>query len=175
MVNHNVLRLPFGGIQYGLLNDQPVFNLTYVATILGLSNPRSNVDTSNPDYVVKIHNSTAGFSYSRKLNNTGELFLTESGLHRLLMRSNKPEAKALQKQISEEWKALFHESNNLKAELACSVGSLIATANIPVDWDGARAVLSTIYSGNQLALALDRVYQKVHNGVSVLKLSGTNL
>ena len=89
-------------LDYGLLNGEPVFNLNAVAELLGLTNPRMSVDTSDEDYCIKADNSIVSLTYNRKLHNTGELFLTEAGLYKLLMRSDKPEAEAFQKWVTKD-------------------------------------------------------------------------
>lgn len=86
-------------LDYAILNNEPLFNLNNVAEILGLTNPRMSIDTDDEDYVIKLDNSVVGLTYNRNLNNRGELFLTEAGLYKLIMRSNKPSAEAFQKWV----------------------------------------------------------------------------
>ena len=83
-------------LNVGILNDAPVFNLNEVSGLLEIVNPRTTIDMSDTDYVIKLDNSVVGFAYNRKLNNRGELFLTEAGLYKFLMSSNKPEAERFQ-------------------------------------------------------------------------------
>lgn len=151
-------------LDYGLLNNEPVFNLNYVANLLELSNPRTSIDTSDSDYVVKLDDSVVSFTYNRNLNNRGELFLTESGLYYLLMHSNKPIAKPFQKWIAKDVIPSIRKT-----------GSYSTTSNTAVDWVGIQAVLATCYSGNQLTLAMDNVYKNTHNNTSALELSNTQL
>lgn len=110
-MSNELVAFDFNGSQldYGLLNGEPVFNLNYVGTLLGMSNPRMSINIDDPDYVVKLDNSIVSFAYNRNLHNTGELFLTESGLYRLLMRSNKPEAEAFQKWIAKDVLPAIHK------------------------------------------------------------------
>lgn len=89
-------------LDYGILNGEPVFNLNYIGALLEIANPRMSIDISDKDYVVKIDNSVVSFTYNRNLNNRGELFLTEAGLYRLLLRSNKPEAEKFSKWVTKE-------------------------------------------------------------------------
>ena len=89
-------------IDYGILNGEPVFNLNYIGTLLEITNPRMSIDINDKDYVIKIDNSVVSFTYNRNLNNRGELFLTEAGLYRLLLRSNKPEAEKFSKWVTKE-------------------------------------------------------------------------
>ena len=89
-------------LDYGLLNGEPIFNLNAIAGLIGIANPRTSIDTTNNNYVIKVDNSIVGFAYNRKLHNTGELFLTEAGLYMLLMRSNNPNAEPFQLWVTKE-------------------------------------------------------------------------
>lgn len=89
-------------LDYGLLNGEPIFNLNAIAELIGIANPRTSIDTGDENYAIKIDNSIVGFAYNRKLHNTGELFLTESGLYMLLMRSNNPNAKPFQLWVTKD-------------------------------------------------------------------------
>ena len=81
-------------LDYAVLNNEPIFNLNNIANILNISNPRTSIDVSDKDYVIKLDNSVVGLTYNRNLNNRGELFLTEAGLYKLIMSSKKKEAEA---------------------------------------------------------------------------------
>lgn len=89
-------------LDYAMLNNEILFNLNYIGNILGIVNPRSSINTSDPDYVKKIDSSVVGWTYDRDLNNRGELFLTEAGLYKLVMRSDKPIAEPFQKWVTKE-------------------------------------------------------------------------
>ena len=160
-------------LDYGLLNNEPVFNLNYVANLLELSNPRTSIDTSDSDYVVKLDNSIVDFTYNRNLHNTGELFLTESGLYYLLMHSNKPIAKPFQKWIAKDVIPSIRKTGSYSTPKAAP--NTNHTDDGSVDWQGVQAILATQYKGNQLTLAMDNVYRANHNGASVLEMSGTQL
>lgn len=92
----------FGSLNVFILENEFYFNLNEVGEILGLSNPRMSVDVTDSDYVRKFENSDVSETYNRKLNNAGELFLTEAGLYRMLNRSNKLEAEVFQKWVNKE-------------------------------------------------------------------------
>ena len=92
----------FGSLNVLILDNEFYFNLNEVGETLGLSNPRMSIDVTDTDYVRKFDNSTVSETYNRKLHNTGELFLTEAGLYRMLNRSNKPEAEVFQKWVNKE-------------------------------------------------------------------------
>lgn len=89
-------------LDYGIYNGEPVFNLNAIAEYLEIKNLRQCIDTNDKDYVIKLTNSEVYFTYNRNLNNRGELFLTEAGLYKLIMRSNKPSAEAFQKWVVKE-------------------------------------------------------------------------
>lgn len=92
----------FGNLNVLYFNQEFYFNLNEVGNILGVVNPRTTIDIADNDYVIKFSNSIVGSAYNRKLHNTGELFLTESGLYTFLLRSDKPEAKVFQKWVTKE-------------------------------------------------------------------------
>lgn len=92
----------FGSLNVLVLDNELYFNLNEVGELLNIANPRTSIDVTDSDYVRKFENSVVGETYSRKLNNAGELFLTEAGLYRMLNRSNKPEAEVFQKWVNKE-------------------------------------------------------------------------
>lgn len=73
--------------EYLVYGDTLLFNLNCVANILGLANPRTSIDTADERYVRLLTNSDVNKTYYRKLNNKGELFLTEDGLFRIIITS----------------------------------------------------------------------------------------
>lgn len=92
----------FGSLNVLVLDNELYFNLNEVGELLNIANPRTSIDVTDSDYVRKFENSVVGETYNRKLHNTGELFLTEAGLYRMLNRSNKPEAEVFQKWVNKE-------------------------------------------------------------------------
>ena len=89
-------------LDYGLLDGEPVFNLNAICKILNIANPHTSIDTKDENYVILVPFSKLGFAYFRKLHNRGELFLTEAGLYRILLRSNKPEAEKFSLWVTKE-------------------------------------------------------------------------
>lgn len=79
-----------------------LFNPKHIANILGIKNVRDNISNMSDKQVVKLTNSIVGETDFRKLHNTGENFLTESGVYKLIMRSNKPEAERFQDWVTDE-------------------------------------------------------------------------
>lgn len=102
--NNDIVKFDYQGkaLDYGLLDNEPVFNMKSIGEILNIKNIKTSIDTSDSDYVLRLNNSKIGLTYFRKLHNTGELFLTEAGLYRVLMRSDKPEAQKFQKWVTKD-------------------------------------------------------------------------
>lgn len=94
-----VFKFQHNYLDYAVLNNEPLFNLNNIANILNISNPRMSIDVNDKDYVIKLDNSIVSLTYNRKLHNTGELFLTEAGLYKLIMTSKKKEAETFQKWV----------------------------------------------------------------------------
>ena len=84
------------------LNGQVLFNPKHVAEILGIKNVNDNISRMNAKQVVKLTNSKVGKPILRKLHNTGENFLTESGVYKLVFKSHKPNAEAFTDWIADE-------------------------------------------------------------------------
>ncbi|MCE7697321.1 MAG: hypothetical protein K8E24_000065 [Methanobacterium paludis] len=76
------------------LNGKHLFNPRYVGECLEM--PRSTVfnhiNQMNDNQKVKLNNSEVQDLGLRKLNNTGETFLTDSALYQLIFRSRAPKA-----------------------------------------------------------------------------------
>ena len=83
----NSLKYEGKRFEYLVYEDTLLFNLNCVGNILGIANPRTSIDTADDRYVRLITNSDVSKTYYRKLNNKGELFLTEDGLFRIIITS----------------------------------------------------------------------------------------
>ncbi|HGE7939199.1 TPA: Bro-N domain-containing protein [Clostridioides difficile] len=79
-----------------------LFNPKHVADCLDIKNVNDNISKMNEKQVVKLTNSKIGSTDFRKLHNTGENFLTESGVYKLIFKSKKEEAERFQDWISDE-------------------------------------------------------------------------
>ena len=81
-----------------------LFNPYQVGECLEISDAtvRDHMRKMNKNQVVKLTNSNVGLTNFRKLHNTGENFLTESGLYKLLMKSRKPQAERFTDWITDE-------------------------------------------------------------------------
>ena len=76
------------------INEQVLFNPYHVGSCLHMeaTTVRDHLAAMNDNQVVLLKNSNVGISDIRKFHNTGEKFLTESGLYKLTFKSRKPEA-----------------------------------------------------------------------------------
>ena len=80
------------GMEVFEFDGQVLFNPKHVAEILGIADVKSSTRNFNDKQLVKLTNSKVHDMHFRKLHNTGENFLTESGVYKLIFRSHKPEA-----------------------------------------------------------------------------------
>ena len=86
------------------VEGQVLFNPYHVGECLeiGESAVRMAVSKMNDKQVIKLTNSKVNKSDFRKLHNTGENFLTESGVYKLVFKSHKPNAEAFTDWIADE-------------------------------------------------------------------------
>ena len=89
-------------VEVVVVNEQVLFNAKNVAEILGIVDVNSTIRNFSEKQVVKVKNSDMQEMQFRKLNNAGENFLTESGVYKLVMRSNKPDAEEFQDWVTDE-------------------------------------------------------------------------
>jgi len=94
----------FEGHQVEVLefNGKVLFNPKHVAECLDIKNVNDNISRMNEKQVVKLTNSNIGIADFRKLHNTGENFLTESGVYKLIFKSSKPDAEKFQDWVTDE-------------------------------------------------------------------------
>ena len=85
-------------------NGQVLFNPYHCGECLDLSpeGVRKAITRTNDKQVVKLTNSKVTDSNFRKLHNTGENFLTESGVYKLIFKSKKAEAERFQDWVTDE-------------------------------------------------------------------------
>ena len=83
-------------------NGQVLFNPKHVGDCLGVKNVNDNISKMNEKQVIKLTNSKIGNPDFRKLHNTGENFLTESGVYKLIFKSKKKEAENFQDWVTDE-------------------------------------------------------------------------
>lgn len=83
-------------------NGLVLFNPKHVAECLDIKNVNDNLRKMNNKQVVKLTNSKIGDTDFRKLHNTGENFLTEGGVYKLIFKSKKKEAEKFQDWVTDE-------------------------------------------------------------------------
>lgn len=83
------------------INGKVLFNPKDVAEILDIKDVNSVTRNFNDKQIIKLTNSIMHGTHFRKLHNTGENFLTESGVYKLIMRSNKPDAEKFQDWVTD--------------------------------------------------------------------------
>lgn len=83
-------------------NGKVLFNPRHVGDCLGIKNVNDNISKMNEKQVIKLTNSKIGNPDFRKLHNTGENFLTESGVYKLIFKSKKKEAEKFQDWVTDE-------------------------------------------------------------------------
>ncbi len=82
-------------------NGQVLFNPKHVADCLDIKNVNENLRSFNEKQVIKLTNSKISNTDFRKLHNTGENFLTESGVYKLIFKSKKEEAEKFQDWVTD--------------------------------------------------------------------------
>ena len=81
---------------------QVLFNPKHVAECLDIVDVNSSIRNFNEKQVIKLTNSNMHDVQFRKLHNTGENFLTESGVYKLIFKSHKEEAEKFQDWVTDE-------------------------------------------------------------------------
>lgn len=86
------------------LDGQVLFNPYHVGKCLELGDSaiKMAVSKMNSTQVIKVTNSKVKDIDFRKLHNTGENFLTESGVYKLVFKSNKPNAEKFTDWVTDE-------------------------------------------------------------------------
>lgn len=79
-----------------------LFNPKHVAECLEIKDVNSSIRNFNEKQVIKLTNSKMHDMHFRKLHNTGENFLTESGVYKLIFKSHKEEAENFQDWVTDE-------------------------------------------------------------------------
>ena len=79
-----------------------LFNPRHVGECLDIKNINDDLRTMNDKQVIKLTNSKIGITDFRKLHNTGENFLTESGVYKLIFKSDKKESEKSQYWVTYE-------------------------------------------------------------------------
>ena len=100
------------------LNGEVLFNPRDVAKCLNLNKDATSkaVSRMSDKQVIKITNSDMTNCPFRKLNNAGENFLTESGVYKLIFKSNKEEAEKFQDWIADEVLPSIRKTGEYKSQ-----------------------------------------------------------
>ncbi len=84
------------------VNNVIYFNTKHVAECLDIKDINSSTRTFNIKQKKILKNSDVHSMHIRKLNNAGEIFLTESGVYKLIFQSRKQEAERFQDWVTDE-------------------------------------------------------------------------
>lgn len=84
------------------LDGQVLFNPYHIGKCLDIIDVKSSIRNFSDKQVVKITNSKVHGMHFRKLHNTGEKFLTSSGVYKLAFKSRKPNAEEFTDWIADE-------------------------------------------------------------------------
>ena len=79
-------------IRGGLINNEPYFALVDICKALDISNPSMTIQQLDEDERAKLDLGRQGEAWA----------VTESGLYRIIMRSDKPQARPFQKWVTSE-------------------------------------------------------------------------
>lgn len=101
-MSNNLMTFEDNNVEIFEFNGQVLFNPKHVAEILGIKNINDNLRKMNKNQVVKLTNSKIGSADFRTLHNTGENFLTESGVYKLAFTSRKPAAERFSDWVADE-------------------------------------------------------------------------
>lgn len=150
----------FGSVRVIVQDGEPWFIASDVAKALGYERPNDAVNT----HCKKVNK----FSYGDSPRGAQPYnIIPESDVYRLIMRSNLPNAERFQDWVVEEVLPSIRKTGNYS----------MAPASAP----GVRPLrdIAAIYEaagihGNQLALALDKLY-KAESGMSALEVAGVSL
>ncbi len=84
------------------LQGRILFNPYHVAAILGIKNVRENLRNFNENQVIKLTKSIVSSTDNLVIPTAGKLFLTESGVYKLIFKSRKPEAEKFSDWVTDE-------------------------------------------------------------------------
>lgn len=99
---NNLMKFEDRNVEVFEFNGQVLFNPYHVAECLDITDVKSSIRNFNEKQVIKLTNSKMHDMHFRKLHNTGENFLTESGVYKLLFKSKKKEAEKFQDWVTDE-------------------------------------------------------------------------
>ena len=100
--NNNLMVFEGHNVEVFEWEGKVLFNPKHVAECLEIKDVNSSIRNFNEKQVIKLTNSKMHDMHFRKLHNTGENFLTESGVYKLIFKSHKEEAEKFQDWITDE-------------------------------------------------------------------------
>ena len=164
--------LAFGAIHIVMLEGEPWFIGKELTDILGYQNSSKavldhvdesdrkclNFKANNDLLLANKFNELRGVLWANPNDFNDKWLISESGFYSLIFASALPSAKQFKHWVTDEVLPSIRKTG------AYGVSH-------QVDWEGARTILSTLYSGNQLTLALDNVYRNACGGKSLLGLA----
>ena len=161
------------------LNGEILFNAKDIAELLEMSDVtvRRHIQGMSEKQVVKLKNSNVQNLNFRKLHNTGENFLTESGLYKLAFRSNKESAERFTDWVTDEvipqirktGGYIPHNKNMSEAEI---MAAAMQIANKTIEEQKRKIELAEKEKEN-LALAIEDMTPTVEFAEEVLESSNT--
>lgn len=158
------------------LEGQILFNSKHVAECLDIKNVNENLRNMNNKQVIKLTNSKISSTDFRKLHNTGENFLTESGVYKLIFKSRKEEAERFQDWVTDEVLPSIRKTGTYSSKKSeCSKDdSEIKYMNAQARLKNARAREAKIYL--ELADKVDiKEYKQIMYSKTTELLSGETL
>ena len=100
--NNNLMVFEGHNVEVFEWEGKVLFNPKHVAECLEIKDVNSSIRNFNDKQVIKLTNSKMHDMHFRKLHNTGENFLTESGVYKLIFKSHKEEAEKFQDWVTDE-------------------------------------------------------------------------
>ena len=100
--NNNLMVFEGHNVEIFEWEGKVLFNPKHVAECLEIKDVNSSIRNFNEKQVIKLTNSKMHDMHFRKLHNTGENFLTESGVYKLIFKSHKEEAEKFQDWVTDE-------------------------------------------------------------------------
>ena len=100
--NNNLMVFEGHDVEVFEWEGKVLFNPKHVAECLEIKDVNSSIRNFNDKQVIKLTNSKMHDMHFRKLHNTGENFLTESGVYKLIFKSHKEEAEKFQDWVTDE-------------------------------------------------------------------------
>lgn len=161
------------------LNGEILFNAKDIAELLEMSDVtvRRHIQGMSEKQVVKLKNSNVQNLNFRKLHNTGENFLTESGLYKLAFRSNKESAERFTDWVTDEVIPAIRKTggyipNNQNMSEAEIMAAAMQIANKTIEEQKRKIELAEKEKEN-LALAIEDMAPTVEFAEEVLESSNT--